>query len=83
MARNGDLLGIAAEASNVLPEPLDSGALVTQPEILRLARNAGEAEYVNPVVDGDDDDVLSLGEVLAVVERTVRVANGETWFGVN
>jgi hypothetical protein len=57
--------------------------LVTQPEILRLARNAGEAEYVNPVVDGDDDDVLSLGEVLAVVERTVRVANGETWFWVN
>jgi hypothetical protein len=45
---------------------------------LSLPGCTGEAKDVDAVVDGDDDDILCVSEVFAIVERTVGVSNSES-----
>lgn len=78
LARDGDLCRVTAEAGNVVADPFQGGALVSQAEILGLAWGTWEPEDVDTVVDCDYDDILSICKVLAIVERAVRVANGKT-----
>lgn len=79
LAGNGNLARVAAEAPDVVANPLDSSSLVAETQVGSLARGAGETEDVDSVVDGNDDNVLSVGKVLTVVERTVGVTNGESY----
>lgn len=81
LARNGNLARVAAKAPDVVANPLDSSSLVAESQIGSLTRGTGEAEDVDSVVDGNNDNVLGVGKVLAVVERTVGVSNGESYIG--
>ena len=52
--------------------------MVQNADVLRLAGSATEAEDVDPVVEGDDDQILVGGQVLAIVESRVRVPDAES-----
>ena len=71
LPRDDDFVGVAAEGADVGVEPLDGEALVAEAEVLGCVRGAGEAEDVEAEVEGRDDDVLGVGEVVAVVEGGV------------
>src|SRR5204863_8898998 len=71
---DGHSAGIAAETGDVLLHPTQRGVLIEKSIIARRfvrrlpsqLRQREEAEYAQPVVDGDDDDALA-GHALAVV----------------
>ena len=71
LPRDDDFVRVAAEGADVGVEPLDGEALVAEAEVLGRGGGAGEAEDVEAEVEGRDDDVLGVGEVLAVVEGGV------------
>ena len=57
--------------------PLDSNALVPQPYVLGLARGSREAKYVETVINGNNNEILCVREVFAVIKGGVRVSNIE------
>src|ERR1700752_2381124 len=76
--------GIAAEALDVVVHPLQRGDEVLHADVRRAGplrtADSGQvqiAENIESVIDGDDDDVLFLGEVRAVVEQVVAGARRE------
>lgn len=71
MAEDGDAVWVTAEGLDVVLHPFDGHALVAQTKVLWVVGRAGVAEDVDAEVDGYDDDVLGVGEVLAVVEGSV------------
>lgn len=71
LARDDDFARVAPEGADVGVEPLDGEALVAEAEVLRRGGGAGEAEDVEAEVEGDDNYVLGVGEVVAVVEGGV------------
>ena len=84
LAEDRDAIRIAAEALDVVLHPLQRRDQVLHADVRRacplLAAQAGEmqeAEDVEPVIDGDDDDVFLLREIRAVVEQVVAGAGRE------
>jgi len=78
LASESDCGWFTTETRDVVPKPLDRSPLIAKTQILDLARGTREAENVETVVDGYDDDVFGLNKVLGVVEWTVGVANGKS-----
>lgn len=72
---------IAAERGDVVADPFDGETLVEEADVLGQAGCAREAEDIDAVVDGDDENILSVGEILAVVEWSVCSAKVEFWEG--
>ena len=79
LAEDGHPVRVAAERGDVLPDPPQRRDLVQQPAVGRHAGQLGVALHADPVVEGDQDDVL-LGQQRAVVAgqagraRPVRAA---------
>src|SRR5690606_35598770 len=76
LAEHGDTVGIAAEFRRVISHPLERLNEIENSDIARYrilgSRNAIEiemAEYVEPVIDRDHDDVAALAKPRAVIER--------------
>jgi hypothetical protein len=68
---------------DVISYPLDGETLVQKSWVHGMVRNPWEAEDVDAVVEGHDDNVLGVGEKLAVVERGVGVAYVETFLSIS
>lgn len=79
LAEDGDLASVTTEAGDIVADPFDSETLVSQAKILGFIGSAWEAEDIETIVDCDDDDVLSVCEILAIVERSVGVADDKAW----
>src|SRR5690606_19039706 len=85
LASDRHLVGVAAERGDIVADPFESGdlvedAVVTRCAVLGFVREFGvreEAEYSQPVVDGDGQDVATSGERLTVVQRQGARAGGE------
>ena len=82
-AEDGHVVGIAAEARDVLMDPLERHHLIHQAQVLgvrivRAVRQVGQvekAEHPDPVLDGGHDDVrVLLHEIVAIVGRVHRAA---------
>lgn len=78
LTRNRDLHWVAAKAGNVVSKPPDGYALVAKTKVGGNTRSTGKAEDVETVVHRNHDDVFCMGEVLAVVEGAVGIADRET-----
>jgi hypothetical protein len=78
LAEDRDVLWVAAEAGDVVADPLQHGHQVEQADVGRAPvfldpqpREVQVAEGVEAVVVGDDDRVVATGQVLAVVGEEV------------
>jgi hypothetical protein len=79
LPENGDLLRIATEAGDIVANPLDGETLIAEAEVLGNTRGTREAEDIEAVVEGDDNDILGVSEILALVECAVGIADGEAY----
>ena len=77
LAKDGDLGAVAAEGGDVVAHPFDCKPLVEETDVLGQVWRAGEAEDIDPVVEGYNDDILGGGEVLSIVEGRVGAAKVE------
>jgi hypothetical protein len=84
LAEDRDLVRVAAEAGDVVADPLQHGHQVEQADVCRmlvvLAPQLGEvqvAEGVEAVVVRDDDRVVATGQVFAVVREEIVARAGE------
>ena len=84
LAEDRHAIRIAAEALDVVAHPLERRDQVLHADVgcarPFLAAQAGkmqEAKEVEAVIDGDDDDILFLREIRAVVEQVVTGAGRE------
>ena len=79
LAKDGDARGVAAEESNIGSNPTECEDEVEHACIARVCVNGirrgfgkiEEAESVEAMVDCDDNDIASMAESRAVIERTV------------
>src|SRR3546814_12304472 len=69
------MTGIAAEGRDIALHPLQRGDQVELPIVATVGKARIEpreieiAERVEPVVDGDHDDIAARGELCAIVDR--------------
>lgn len=75
LSKDGDLLWVTSEGSNVVANPFHGQALVLESEILGIAWSTWVPEDVNSEVEGDDDNVFRIGKVFAIVESGVTGTN--------
>ena len=83
-ARDGDLVRVAAEVGDVVPDPAQRRLLVLQSVVADVAgrterRMREEPERAEPVVDGDDDDVAARHQPAAVVDLPLPPVNEPPW----
>ena len=67
LAKEGDVLWVAAEGRDVLSHPLEGGYLVKQAEIGNTVPQEEEALGSQPIVEGDTDDAIA-GEARAIIK---------------
>lgn len=79
MASNDNLLWAASKGRDVLLYPFDSEALIFQAEVSISAWSAWKTEYVESIVDGYDNDILSIGEILSLGEGSICIATGKAY----
>ncbi len=82
-AEGGHVGGIAAEAPYVGAYPLESENNVEQPQIARVCvflpadpAQVEMAREIEPVIEADDDDVMSCSEVGPVIQRNAARTEG-------
>lgn len=78
LASDNNLLCISAKCCNVLLEPFHRQTLVTQSKVSICVRCSRETENVQSIVDGDNNDILVVSEVLAICEWCVGVTASKT-----
>lgn len=76
MATDDDPVRATAEIVDVVLNPFHSEALIQQADVLGCTWGARESENVDAEVHRYHDDVLRVGQVLPVVERSIGAADG-------
>lgn len=79
LSKDSDLLRITSKRGNIISNPFNTNALITETKVGRLAWGSREAEDVNSVVNRNNNDILRVCKVLAVVERSVSASKVESY----
>ena len=77
LSLDNDTAWISTETVNIISDPFNGLPLVQKPNILVFAWGSGETEDVHAIVNGYENNVFLICNVLTIVERGIGIAQGE------